>query len=1185
MNTGKREIRIGPKDLFDTGEILAGLYRVEAPPIQGGMGLVYRVHHNDWDVDLAMKRPYAALFVANAKKAREMFVGECSSWIDLGVHPNIVVCYYFREINDMISIFSEWMDGGSLKQWIGRSAVDPKTGQAVFSRGRLYDGDDAVVLERILDIAIQVARGLHYAHEHGLVHQDVKPDNILLDSMGNAKVTDFGVSRVRSSASAGVPRSGKKTMSVHSGGFSKPYCSPEQAEGRDVTRRSDIWSWAVTLLEMLVVDRQWGDGTVAGYGFRRYLKNSPFEIPIGLDDLLARCFENDEANRPHDFSDIEMELLVLYEMTFGREYPRSYLEAVGDTADALNNRALSYIDIGSFADAEECWMRALRADHNHLESRFNQSLHNWRNGLIDDVELLRIMNDIAQNHAGDSRIDRLTAQIHLERCDRAAAIACLQNAIDADASDPAAAQLLTYAESIGETRVVRQYEGHTSALYSLCYLDGGKKLLAGGDDHRIILWDTRTGEKLRTLLDHEGCILCMSVSLDGRRMISGGDDEDHAARVWDLDTGECLHRLAGHEGDIRAVSMSPDGKYAVTGGVDRRIILWDVDTGERLRTYEEHTQYVCGLSFLSDGERFVSASMDSSLRLWSVLSDTSQRAYSVHEAWALSVVASRDMRTLVSGYNDGSIRIWDMETGACRNTIRIRTREKDIGSVRLSEDGATITCSMEDCRLRFFDTTSGCCLQTFPRQEKRLRRVDANADLTHVVCINGKTAVEYERPRCGYRAGWIMCRVVSAAERFALEERFLAIYDDAERALQQRDIQRSLTLLEQARAIPGHEDDASCIALNNRAGRFCAPVSIRTVRERAESEISKRAVRSVWLNADGTRVLTAGDDAHIRLYDVGGTTSFCQYDGHSDKVLLARFSGDEHRIVSYAKDRTLKIWDASNAQELNSFAPVAEGYSVLDVALDADGAVAFAAGDDKAIRLFNVESGACVTELLGHEDAVSAICVSFDGKRVLSGSWDQKVRLWDVESGKTIKTFSGHEQDVVSVCMSMDGRYALSGGYDRTMILWDVESECILHAFSNLSAPVTNVSMSVNGRYLFSGCKGGSMELWDRETKRRLRTFTGHSDGICAAISANGRSVVSGGASGTLKIWDIDWVYRFSGWTEWDDAARPYLERFLLTHPRYTDHELDELAETLRSNGLGHVRRDTLNVCLDRLQK
>ena len=166
------------------GDSILDTYEVTSDAISGGMGSVWRVHPNSWNVELAMKRPQPRFFAEGSAERKEQFIDECQNWIDLGLHPNIVSCYYIREIGGVPSIFSEWMDGGSLKE-------------AIQSR-ILYEGTGEEVQERILDIAIQSLWGILYSHERDLVHQDIKPGNILLTKAWEAKAADFGLARARS---------------------------------------------------------------------------------------------------------------------------------------------------------------------------------------------------------------------------------------------------------------------------------------------------------------------------------------------------------------------------------------------------------------------------------------------------------------------------------------------------------------------------------------------------------------------------------------------------------------------------------------------------------------------------------------------------------------------------------------------------------------------------------------------------------------------------------------------------------------------------------------------------------------------------------------------------------------------------------------------------------------------------
>ena len=231
---------------WKVGDVILETYEVISLLGEGGFGKVYKVHHRGWNTDLAVKSPRAEILTQGG--GVDNFVRECETWVNLGLHPHIVSCFYVRKLGGIPRVFAEFVDGGSLKEWID-------------SR-KLYEGSPEMALERMLNIAIQMAWGLGYAHEQGLVHQDVKPANVMLTLDGTAKLTDFGLARARGmSGGAAVPAG--QSILVSMGGMTPAYCSPEQAAHQPLTRRTDIWSWGVSVLEMLVGEVTWLAGQAA----------------------------------------------------------------------------------------------------------------------------------------------------------------------------------------------------------------------------------------------------------------------------------------------------------------------------------------------------------------------------------------------------------------------------------------------------------------------------------------------------------------------------------------------------------------------------------------------------------------------------------------------------------------------------------------------------------------------------------------------------------------------------------------------------------------------------------------------------------------------------------------------------------------------------------------------------------
>ncbi|MCR5795665.1 MAG: serine/threonine protein kinase [Solobacterium sp.] len=349
------------------GDTLLDTYEVLSDAVHGGMGSVWCVNHKGWNVDLAMKRPQPKYFAEGSAERKEDFIRECENWIGLGLHPNIVSCYYVRDISGVPSIFSEWMDNGSLKDRI--------------RDGSLYAGTETAVQKRLLDIAIQSARGLQYAHANHLVHQDVKPGNLLLTKSWETKLADFGLAKAGAQLSEG--------SRPLSSGYTREYCPKEQAEGRPAETWMDIYAWAVTVLEMYAGERFWLSGADVHDHFEDYCAHSRIQMPKAVQEILSDCIRN----RIRDITGIIRKLPEVYEQTAGAPYFRPEPNAAADTADSLNNRALSYLDLGKAETAEQIWEQSASGEYGHADTMYNRAMLKWISGKETDLYL---MNEISK---------------------------------------------------------------------------------------------------------------------------------------------------------------------------------------------------------------------------------------------------------------------------------------------------------------------------------------------------------------------------------------------------------------------------------------------------------------------------------------------------------------------------------------------------------------------------------------------------------------------------------------------------------------------------------------------------------------------------------------------------------------------------------------------------------------------
>jgi serine/threonine-protein kinase len=194
-------------------------YRILERSGEGGMGVVYKAQDLKLDRTVALK--FLPPDLTREPEANERFIHEAKAASALD-HQNVCTIHEIGETDDgQIFIVMGFYNGETLKE-------------------RLAHGPLNIV--ETIDIAIQVAGGLAKAHEHGIVHRDIKADNIIVTADGVAKILDFGVAKL-----AGKPMLTKPGSTIGT----TAYMSPEQAQGAEVDYRTDIWSLGVVLFELL----------------------------------------------------------------------------------------------------------------------------------------------------------------------------------------------------------------------------------------------------------------------------------------------------------------------------------------------------------------------------------------------------------------------------------------------------------------------------------------------------------------------------------------------------------------------------------------------------------------------------------------------------------------------------------------------------------------------------------------------------------------------------------------------------------------------------------------------------------------------------------------------------------------------------------------------------------------------
>ncbi len=1186
------------------GDVILDTYEVKEIFTGGAMGLVYRVYHNSWNTDLVVKAPRANHFQTEIQK--ENFKREAETWINLGLHPNIVNCYYVRELGGVPRVFAEYIKEGTLKDWIGEEG-----------KGKLYEDGKEKSLERILDFAIQFAWGLNYAHEQGLVHQDIKPANILITDNGTVKVTDFGLARARG-VSEIEPENNLSTAGqsilVASGGMTPAYASPEQASGKALSRKTDIWSWGLTVLEMFVGERTWMSGETAP-GILESFQDNGSEytqipaMPKQLAELLNKCFTNEPAHRPKDMLVVADELQQVYQNLTQTKYKREIPKAAKLQADSLNNKAASLIDLGRKDEALKLWDEILKIHPQHPESTYNRGLILWRTAQLGDDDLVREMEEVQKSHQHNQEIKYLLGQIHLERDDMESAIEAFNGISELDGRKKEIADLLSFATSRNPNskRLLNTFEGHTKLVTSVSLSAKGKYAVSGSEDNTLKLWDTETGKCLRTFEGHvknanpyfstpgsavftAKNVTSANLSADAKYALSGS--WDYTLKLWEIATGKCLRTFEGHKERVDAVSASSDFKFALSGSLDGTLKFWDVATGNCLQTLEDHTKSVYSLSLSSNGKYALSGSADNTLKLWDTATGKCLKTIE-GEAIVRSISLSSDGKYALFSF-DNALNFYDITSGECLQTFKGHTAT--IHSVSLSSDGKyALSGSGEPHRtdndLKLWEIATGRCLRTFEGHKDMINAVSFSADGKCAVSGAGyfdnnkdNTVKIWAICPSQYSAPLTLCRFVESEAAAKAEIIFEENLTKAEEFFSNSNFVSSIDYIKQARSQRGYERNNEALELWTKLYTYLPHKAFNGGWSKAAFLGHTDAVSSIDCSIDGKYLLSGSVDKTLKLWEIATGKCLRTFEGHNGLIQSVGLSSDGKYALSGAAhdnndDNTLKLWDVSTGECLRTF----EGHrdSVRSVSFSLDGKFALSGSSDKTIKLWNVKTRQCLRTLVGHTDYIQSVGFSADGKYVLSASSDHTIKLWDIVTSKCLRTFTGHKDSVNSMSLSADGKYALTASTDKTIKLWNISDFAYggsLRTFEGHKDRVTSVSFSADGKYGLSGSPDNTVKLWDIQTGKCLHTFerlSGYNNKV--VLSPDGKYAFSGGNyDSEIKVWLLEWELEDRQPVDWDENASAHLKKFLTFQTPYAVQLPTDRAPTKKEITLALIKKATL---------
>lgn len=1037
-----------------------GDYELIEEIARGGMGVVYRAHQISLNRLVAVKMILAGQLATPDSVQRFRLEAKAAAKLD---HPNIVPIYEVGEDETQHYFTMKLVEGGSLADRMEDFLLAPEAGRLAARSQRERELKITALLMKVTD-------ALAYAHSHGVLHRDLKPNNILLDRQNEPFLTDFGLAKL-ATGSTGLTL----TTSVLG---SPSYMAPEQAAGgtRDVTTEADIYGLGAVLYELLTGRPPFVGETVV-QTIRKVLEEPPvppsrvnLSVSPDLETICLKCLEKNPGRRYQSARALldELERFRRGEPIEARPVPP--LEHVWRWCQrkpaiaSLSATALLAFVVG-LAGVLWQWRRA---ETSRKETQLsNQKLRKT----LDRLEWRAINNLLEQDYAG-------RAVAHLA---------------DRLRREPASWQAASYAISILEQCAFAMPAGLELAFETgldpaqPIISDDGKRAAIAASDHRVRVHDTDTGTAVFPAFTNASPVIALAFAGNGKFLLTGSSD----GRIWirDATSGGLLQELSAGAGPLRELTTSGDGQlFGVAAG--RLARIWKTDEaieGKPAFAALHHSFQLAHLRLSKDGSRTLAwgAARTDPLTVWETT--TGNKLFvSPPRQEVLSAAMDEDGKTLAATISQYEVQAWDVSSA--RALPRIKSEKSVVDGIELTPDGTGVVLRFSDASERTYSTASGLPLSNWMRHLYTIHSTDLD----------------------------------SAGARLATssQDHSARIWDLASGSPLSEPIRHSGPV---TYAAFSKRSDRILTAAND-SGRPSRRVSVWQLRRRREPQRfcprGGRDLNIVRLSPDGKLAVVPiwTPRRELWIYDVAaGVPVFGPEEILGDSYGV-EFTPDLKRLVLATGNGWLYCWSVGDWQRL--WGPIKTSI-IQPTAISPDGKTFATGGPEGILRLWDTKTGHLLAEM-NRGAGIKGLRFSPTGDRIVCGSADGIAVVWDTQKGVAKSTLKGHQAEILSVEFNRAGDRIVTASYDSTVRIWDAATGGQLTAPLQHQGEASHASFSFDGRLVATAARDGTARIWDAKTGRPTVDWMHHRDTVQSVeFHPDGRRLATRDHAG-FRIWDID---------------------------------------------------------------
>lgn len=988
---------------------------------KGGMGIVYRARQKSLGRLVAVKLMRGAEEASARVLARFHLEAQGAAKLS---HPNIIAIYESGDADGQPWFSMELIEGGSLAEAIrgatlGSTRASVVSGQQPHGGRRTgaetVGGTGPLGIRRSCLIMSQVARAVHFAHQHGILHRDLKPANILLDRDGTPYLSDFGIAKLLSEE-VDLTRS-FELLGTPS------YMAPEQATGKPASVAADVYSLGAILYELLTGQRPFRAGTPMEV-LRQVAEQPPTPpttlnpaLPLDLGTICLKCLEKDATRRYTSAIALaeDLDRFMRHEPISARRLHWNQklwrwcqrkpalagamctcgLAVVTGLAGVLwqshrakvsealmrHNLYAADMNLAQQALAEHHMSLACKLLEAHRPKPGEKDLRGWewrylwRESRTDELRTLGRHNLSARSVAF-SPDGRVLASLAFNG-------------------------LKLWESSSGRELAARTLSMEPKALLAsvVAFAPQNRLLATCGLDNTVCLWDWPTLDPVGAL-NHEAQVyhLAFSPRTGLLATISG---LKHLC-LWDV-----RHRRLVEQHTITrasCVGWSPDGLTLAVGTFDGQIVLWDQTSRSARTNLSGAPQGIIQVAFTADGQKLAATShapwVGQGVEVWDLGTAQKVTCLTNHSGWIPNIAISPDSRLLASASSDRTIKLWDLVLGQEAGSLQGHFDE--VWGIAFSPDGKCLASSSKDGEVKLWDATPN----TKP------------------------SGVALFPPHRGF--------VVSPTTELLL------LFDNSAAWC----LWDTGSLTEKARYRPPVEEYSS-VAVSARGPVLAVgmPDGAITLWQPDEGILRpgkmlsghNARVQTLAFSREGQTLASADAANRIMVWDVETARSIAAFDTHASGVTHLSFSWDGGLVATAHEDWTAEVWSAVAGRRH----AVLRGFKghINGVAMSARGELVATIGGDAQARLWDLKTSRELATLEGQLFDLASAALSADGQRLAVGGADGSVKLWDTRLRRSVGTLQhqAHIGRVGIVGFHPDGSTLVSAS-DRALVVWRAAS-------------------------------------------------------------------------------------------------------------------------------------------------